>query len=212
MVDQFHDRYLSLHLVRQRWHEVNAWRTVHIPLESLPRPLLSILTFNKTDLLNFSLLIILTATVFLVTQWTPSLTSPVHDKQNTDSHKTHIRSLLSFYVLSHQSVPSRAFFVEGKDLRLSCWPLSLLHYCSQLIFLTPCQIDRPREQLDLSRTSPVSLHPKSICTGQWNHAPSTYMAIGCGTMIDMRAIIMRRNDWNAIQLLGASSDNRASEC
>ena len=34
------------------------------------------LTFRRTDLLSFSLLMILTATVFLVTQWVPSLTRP----------------------------------------------------------------------------------------------------------------------------------------
>ena len=34
-------------------------------------------TFIRTDLLSFSLLMILTATVFLETQWVPSFTSPV---------------------------------------------------------------------------------------------------------------------------------------
>lgn len=74
--------------------------SVDIPNGNLPRPPpitrlyaypWPVLTFNRTDLLSFSLLIIFTATVFLVTQWTPSRTSPsTHHDTNQ-----HIRSIVA---------------------------------------------------------------------------------------------------------------------
>lgn len=74
MVYQFHDGYLSLHLIliKTRMAMIlnvkNAWHTYQPSSSPARSPAITQLTFNKTDLLNFSLLIILTATVFLVTQ------------------------------------------------------------------------------------------------------------------------------------------------
>ena len=103
----------------------NAW---NIPAESLPRPPSLGLPSTRP----------IYSTFLCWSSWQPPSSwwhselpaAPVLSESIKHSHKTqytHDHGFRAASHLSHQFVPSRAFFVEGKDLQLSCWPPILLH-------------------------------------------------------------------------------------
>ena len=102
------------------------------------------LTFMSTDLLSFSLLMILTATVFLVVQWTPNLTSPAQQMYHSYSLSTNfsVQTGLSLSQCPLQKVGAYSF--SSRDTvdishnqiswSLSYIPQSFKNHCSLYSF------------------------------------------------------------------------------